>query len=261
MLLQNKTAIIYGAGGAVGSVVATAFAKEGAHVFLAGRTIDVLEAVATTIRQQGGKATASVADALNKHAVEKHLQEVVQQTGRVDISFNVIGLEDEHGMPLTTIAQQQFVLPIVNAMNSHFITATVAARYMQQQQSGVIMALTANASRTPFENLGGFGVACAAIEAFCRQLAVEEGRHGIRVVCLRSAGSPDAPGVDKVFHLHAANEGITRQAFEDNLAQRTMLKRLPRLKEIAEAAVLMASDKASAITAAIINVTCGEIAD
>jgi NAD(P)-dependent dehydrogenase (short-subunit alcohol dehydrogenase family) len=146
-------------------------------------------------------------------------------------------------------------------MNSHFITATAAARQMQQQKSGVILALTANAAREPFENIGGFGVACAAIEALCRQLAVEEGRHGIRVVCLRSAGSPDAPGVDKVFHLHAANEGITRQAFEDNLAQRTMLKRLPRLKEIADAAVLMASDKASAITAAVINVTCGEMAD
>ncbi|MEI9912595.1 MAG: SDR family oxidoreductase [Bacteroidota bacterium] len=104
-------------------------------------------------------------------------------------------------------------------------------------------------------------MACAAIEGFCRQLAVEEGKHGIRVVCIRSAGSPDAPGVDEVFNLHAKNAGISREAFETEFAERTMLKRLPRLAEIGNAAVLIASDNASAITAAVINVTCGELAD
>lgn len=142
-------------------------------------------------------------------------------------------------------------------MNTHFITATAATRYMEKQGSGVILAITANAARKPYLNSGGFGVACAAIEAFCRQLSVEEGKHGIRVVCIRSAGSPDAPGVDKVFHLHAKNAGVSREAFETEFAERTMLKRLP----IANAAVLMASDNASAITAAVINVTCGELAD
>jgi 3-oxoacyl-[acyl-carrier protein] reductase len=132
---------------------------------------------------------------------------------------------------------------------------------MQKQGTGVILALTANAGYKPYENVGGFGVACAAIEGFCRQMAMEAGKHGIRVVCLRSAGSPDSPGVDEVFNLQAKNAGITREAFENNFAERTMLKRLPKLSEIGNAAVLMASGKASAITAAVINITCGEIAD
>jgi 3-oxoacyl-[acyl-carrier protein] reductase len=55
--------------------------------------------------------------------------------------------------------------------------------------SGVILALTAQVARSPYPNVGGFGVACAAIEGFCRQLAAEVGPQGIRVVCLRSAGS------------------------------------------------------------------------
>jgi NAD(P)-dependent dehydrogenase (short-subunit alcohol dehydrogenase family) len=136
-----------------------------------------------------------------------------------------------------------------------------AIRQMRQKGSGVILAITANAGRKPYVDVGGFGVACAAIEGFCRQLAMEEGKHGIRVVCLRSAGSPDSPGVDEVFRLHAQNAGISREAFETEFAERTMLKRLPRLHEVANAAVLVAADHASAITAAVINVTCGELAD
>jgi NAD(P)-dependent dehydrogenase (short-subunit alcohol dehydrogenase family) len=185
----------------------------------------------------------------------------VELAGSIDISFNAISLEDVHGIPVVNMQHEQFALPVFNAVTTHFFTATAAARQMAIQGSGVILALTANAGHHPYANVGGFGVACAAIEAFCRQLAVEEGQHGIRVICLRSAGSPDAPGVDEVFNQHAHSSGITRQQFEASFADRTMLKRLPKLSEVASTAVLMASDKASAITAAVINVTCGEIAD
>ena len=91
--------------------------------------------------------------------------------------------------------------------------------------------------------------------------AAEVGSHGVRVICLRSAGSPDTPGVDAVWRRHADEAGVSRDAWEAGIADRTMLKRLPRLAELAGAAALMASDHASAMTAAIANVTCGEIAD
>jgi NAD(P)-dependent dehydrogenase (short-subunit alcohol dehydrogenase family) len=261
MLLKNKTAIIYGGAGAVGGAVAKAFAREGAQVFLGGRTLKNLEAVANEINQSGGKATAVKVDALNEKEVEKAVKDLVQQTGSIDISFNLIGISDVQGDALTKMEYENFSLPISLAVQSHFITATIAARYMQRKKSGVILALTANVARKPYENSGGFGVACAAIEGICRQLALEEGKHGIRVVCLRSAGSPDAPGVDEVFHKHAENAGISREKFEEEFAERTMLKRLPRLAEVANAAVLMATDLASAITAEVTNLTGGELAD
>jgi NAD(P)-dependent dehydrogenase (short-subunit alcohol dehydrogenase family) len=261
MLLKNKNAVIYGAGGAIGRAIAEAFAREGAHVFLAGRTISTLEAVAAKIAHAGGIAETAKVDALNKQAVEKYLNEVVKKAGRIDISFNAIGIEDTHGSPLTRMECDTFILPVNNAMTTHFITATAAARHMIKSGAGVILAITAVVAAKPSENDGGFGVACAAIEGFCRQMAVETGRYGIRVVCLRSAGSPDAPGVDKVFKLHAKNAGITRKKFEAGLAERTMLKRFPKLDEVANAAVLMVSDKASAVTAEVVNLTCGEIAD
>ncbi|MCW3120226.1 MAG: Short-chain dehydrogenase/reductase [Chitinophagaceae bacterium] len=261
MLLKDKIAIIFGGGGAIGGAVAKAFAGEGARVFLAGRSIEKLEAVVRQISGAGGRVEIARIDALNKQEVENQLNEIVKKTGSIDISFNAIGLNDTQGLPLTEMVYDQFASPIITAMQGYFITSAAVVKHMRKKGTGVILAITANAGRKPYPNTGGFGVACAAIEGYCRQLAAEVGEQGIRVVCIRSAGSPDAPGVDEVFKLHAKNAGITREAFDAGFADSTMLKRLPKLNEVANVALLMASDKASAITAAVVNVTCGELAD
>jgi 3-oxoacyl-[acyl-carrier protein] reductase len=261
MLLQNKNAVIYGAGGAIGSAVARAFAREGARVFLAGRTLETLTVVAKEISDAGGAAEAAQVDALDERAIENHLEEIISKAGSINISFNVIGLGDTQGAPLVEMKHQRFTLPIETAMRTHFLTSTAAARHMAKKNSGVILALTAQVTRKPYPNVGGFAVAGAVIEAFLRQLAFEVGPQGIRVVCLRSAGSPDTPGVAEVHRLHAQNAGVSLEEFETQIAEKTMLKRLPKLAEVADVAVLMASDRANIITGAITNVTCGEIVD
>jgi 3-oxoacyl-[acyl-carrier protein] reductase len=261
MLLEKKIAVIYGGAGAVGRAVALAFAGEGAHVFLAGRTKESLAVVVEEIRKEGGVASFAVVDAFDKESVEQFQNTVVEGAGSLDISFNLIGLDDIQGVSLTEMAETPFTSPIVNAMRTQLLTATAAARQMAKNQTGVILALTAQVGHTPASNVGGFGVACAAIEGFCRQLACEVGARGVRVVCLRSAGSPDAPGVHEVLQQHAKKAGMSGEAFVRKLAEQTLLKRLPRLDEVASAAVLMASDKASAITGTVINVSCGEVVD
>ena len=67
MSLEGKTAVIYGGGGSIGGAVARAFAREGAGVFLAGRTLERLEAVANEIRKAGGMAEVAEVDALDEH--------------------------------------------------------------------------------------------------------------------------------------------------------------------------------------------------
>jgi len=259
-MLAGKTAVIYGASGAMGSAIARAFAREGAQVHLAARTRDPLDRLARELAQGGARATPAVVDAMDLDAVEKHLAEIVRD-GAIDISFNLIGIGGDQGRPLTEMTGASFDEPVANAMRTHFITATAAARHMQKCGSGVILALTAQVARKPYVASGGFGVACAAIEGLCRQLAVELGPRGIRVVVLRSAGSPDAPGVSSAIDSHAQLAGVKREAFEARIAEKTMLRRMPKMAEIANAAVLMASDRASAVTGAVLNVTCGEIAD
>ena len=258
-LLAGKRAVIYGAAGAMGSAVARAYAREGAQVFLAGRTLERVQSLAEELTRSGASATAAGFDALDRAAVEKHLDEVVGSAGGVDISFNLIGLGGDQGQPLTSMTQAGFAVAIDNAMRTHFLTATAAARRMKA--GGVILALTAQVARKPYVGSGGFGVSCAAIEGLWRQLAIELGPGGIRLVTLRSSGSPDAPGVAAAITEHAKSAGVTLEAFEARIAEKTMLKHMPKMAEIANAAVLAASDHASSMTAAVLNCTCGEIAD
>jgi NAD(P)-dependent dehydrogenase (short-subunit alcohol dehydrogenase family) len=260
-LLAGKTAVIYGAAGAIGGSVSRAFAREGARLFLAGRTLTTLQALAEEVSEAGARATPAVVNALDRDSVEKHLDEVVRVAGGLDISFNLIGLGGEQGSNLTTMSFDAFEVPITNAMRAHFLTATAAARHMEKRGAGVILALTAQVARKPYTGSGGFGVACAAMEGLWRQLAIELGPRGVRLITLRSSGSPDTPGVAAAVAQHARAAGVSVDAFEARIAEKTMLRRMPKMAEIADAAVLMASDRASAITAAITNATCGEIAD
>ncbi|MBB5294962.1 SDR family NAD(P)-dependent oxidoreductase [Deinococcus metallilatus] len=254
MLLQDKVAIIYGAGGAVGGAVAQAFTRHGAQVYLTGRTLAAVQATATRLQHTGRVADAACVDATDAAQVQSYLDRIIARTGRLDISFHAVGLEDVQGAPLLEMSLADVARPVERAVKTQFITATSAARQMVQAGSGVILGITAE---VPGTNTGGFGIACAATELLFKQLALEVGRHGVRALCLRSSGSPDAPGVDEVFEQHARLRGLTRAAFEAQLGQGLALKRLPKLAEIGDAAVLAASDLASAMTVSSLNVTCG----
>jgi NAD(P)-dependent dehydrogenase (short-subunit alcohol dehydrogenase family) len=245
----------------MGSAVARAFAHEGAQVFLAGRTFVNVETLAREINKTGARAFPAALDALDGASVEKHLADVVRQHGRVDVSFNLIGLGGKQGDPLTSMNVNSFSEAITQAMRTHYLTATGAARHMSARKSGAILALTAQVARKPYAGSGGFGVACAAIEGLWRQLAVELGPVGIRLVTIRSSGSPDTPGVRDAVAEHARLASVTREAFEARIAEKTMLRRMPLMAEIANLATLAASDRASPLTAAVLNATCGEIAD
>jgi len=253
MLLQNKNAVIYGAGGSLGGTIAKAFAKEGAHVFLTGHHEASLLDVAAIIRQNGGKATIAVADALIPAAVADHLRGIATAAGTIDISMNLIGLEDTQDIPLTDMELDAFLKPLDRAMRSHFITATAAARIMKQQASGVILSLTATPGGIGYPLTGGFGPACCAIESFSRNLASELGPHGIRVVNIRSAGSPDS----QVFRDFKAMNAALSDVVLGNMRNDTMLKELPLMQDIADAAVFLSSGMASKITGTTLDLTVG----
>jgi 3-oxoacyl-[acyl-carrier protein] reductase len=260
-LLEGKNAVIYGAAGGVGSAVAKAFAREGATVFLSGRNLSSLQKVAQEISKTGGNAKAAQVDALDPGGVEDHLRGIVADAGRIDISFNLISSRVGMGRALTQLTGDQFDQFAFTNVRSNFLTATAAARRMEKQGSGVILALTASVARIPKPNLGFFPMAGAALEALCRQLALEAGPKGVRVVCLRTGGTPDNPVLQEVYAELARVRGTTKDEVEASEARNLALKRLPLLPEVANAAVLLASDYASAITATVADASCGDIVD
>lgn len=261
MLLKDRTAVVYGGSGAVGGAVSKALAREGARVFLAGRTRSALEAVAEEIRNAGGKADVAPVDATDHDAVAAHLRGVAAVAGPVKIMFNAVGLDDTQGDPLTEMSREKFIAPVVTAMKTWFSTGTAAARHMRENGGGVIMGISANAAREAYSVMGGFGVATGAVEHFIRHLAVENGPFGVRCVCVRSPGSPDAPGVREALELHAKAEGITLEEMERRAGADTPLRRLTPLAQIADVAVLLASDYAACMTATVANATGGAQVD
>ncbi len=261
MLLEGKNAVVYGASGSIGCRVSTCFAREGARVHLCGRSASALEKVAQQLVAEGGSAYTHALDASSIDAVSEHLDRVQREHGTVDISFNLIGVQDSQGMPLVEMSLEAFERPIAVGTTAHFATATEAAKRMLLQGKGVIMALTATPARLALPLVGGFGSYCAAIEGFYRTLAAEVGASGVRVCWLRSAGSPETFVADVASDQLGKAAGISDDDYLMELQNATLLQRFPRADEVAETATLIASDRAAAMTAAAINVTCGQIAD
>jgi NAD(P)-dependent dehydrogenase (short-subunit alcohol dehydrogenase family) len=170
MILKNKVAVIYGAGGAIGGSVARGFANEGAKVFLTGHIKAAVESVANDIVSAGGSAEAAEVDALDEQAIDQHLQSVIGKAGRVDISFNAVGMPAKKilGVPLADMDVKQFSLPIATYTTSYFLTARLAARRMLSNKSGVIMTVSALPARMGSPMNGGYGPAKAAMEALTR---------------------------------------------------------------------------------------------
>jgi NAD(P)-dependent dehydrogenase (short-subunit alcohol dehydrogenase family) len=256
MLLDNKNAVIYGGGGSIGGAVARTFAREGARVFLAGRTLKSLEAVAADIIAAGGSAEVAEVDALDEQAVNEHAQRVVAQAGSLDVSFNLVTRGDKQGVPLTEMTVADFTAPITNGVLSTFLTARAAARQMSRQGSGVILSLTSGSSRGTAPMMGGTGPADAAVETFLRYLAAEIGPAGVRVVGIHTAAVQETLTKEGLAEVGGENVPDPEQVIQ-MISQMTLLKRAPRLPEVAETAAFLASDRASGITSSIINVTCG----
>ena len=259
MMLTNKVAVIYGAGGAIGAAVARAFAREGATLFLTGRQRAPVEAVAHEI----GSAEAAEVDALDEQAIDRHLASIIEKAGRIDISVNAVGIPDTKilGVPLIELDAEQFSLPIAAYTTSYFLTARLGARRMLANNSGVIMTVTALHSRTGIPLVGGYGPAMAAKEALTRDLSAELAPHGIRVVGLRPQAMPETATIKEAFEARANVLGITWEQWQQVLASRTHARRLMTLAEMADAAVFIASDRASGLTGTTVNLTLGCLDD
>lgn len=240
MLLKNRTAIVHGGSGSIGSAVAQAYAREGAEVHLTGRTRGPLEEVAHRIRDKGGVAYVEVLDVVDREAATRHAAAVADRSGGIDVCFDATFNDDIQGTPLVDMPVGDVLQPVAKAVTSTFTVATAAARHMVTRGTGAILVMAGGREAIP--NLGGSHVAWAAVAGLCRQLAAELGPQGVRVSWLLSPGSPELGEPDPD-------------------ADRLLLPRRPSYDDVANAAVFAASDWAATMTATEINLTGGAVVD
>jgi 3-oxoacyl-[acyl-carrier protein] reductase len=250
MLLTDKTAIVYGGAGAIGSAAARAFAREGAAVHLTGRTLSTLDKVAGEIREAGGTASTAELDAFDEAAVRAHADEVASR-GRLDISFNAVYHPDHFGKPITEMTYADLEEDVTRRLRTMWITVSAATPHMIEQGDGVI--LTFGGDGPPTANLGGLQVAFGAVEALRRVLSKELGPKGIRVITLQTGGIPDSLA-DKV-------PAKVRAAIAKETDEATMLGRSATLADVGNAAAFAASDWARSLTATKLNITGGASVD
>jgi 3-oxoacyl-[acyl-carrier protein] reductase len=222
-------------------------------VFLTGRNIDSVQKTADEILKLGGNAEVDVVDGLNEKAVNNHIEGVVKKAGTVDISFNATGVDIVMNVPLVDISTDDFVSPITMTTQTLFITAKASAKVMMKQKSGVILTLTTTPGGIGYPYTGGFAPACCAVENFSKNLAIELGVYGIRVVNMRSGGSPDS----RIFKNAIDTQPEVMARVLKQMEADTILKKLPLMADIANLAVFLSSDLAGKITGVTVDVSSG----
>jgi len=263
-ILENKHAVVFGAGGSIGAAVAKQFAAEGAEVFLAGRTRSNVEEVTKQITAAGGRAHTAVIDALDDAAVNGYIESIVKQTGSIDIVFNAVGplaKEYGNGKHATDLAIEEFMVPLTTVVKSQFITARAAARHMVKQHSGVIIFLTGSPARGHVEGATAIGSAFGAIESVMENLAVEVSPSGVRVVCLRTTANTNSRTIQQTMDALAGKMNVTKDQMIARIASQNFLKVPASISDTAEAAVFLASDRARMMTGTVVNSTAGAAAD
>ncbi len=249
MLLENKNAVIYGGGGAIGGAATQGFAREGARVFLAGRTRPKLEAVAERIRAAGGTAETAEVDALDEAAVDQHADAVAREAGSFDISFNLISHGNVFGQLLAEMSYDDFSGPVSIAVKTQFLTGKAAARHMTAQGSGVILMFGGSGGTVP--RIGATQIAFDAVEGLRRQWAVELAEHGVRVVTIRTGGVPESIPAD----FEARDQIVA------GIEGQTMLGRPATLADVDNVAAFVASDQARTLTSTAVNISCGAVVE
>jgi len=263
-ILHGKDAVVFGAGGTIGAAVAKEFAAEGAQVFLVGRSKSNLERVATEIASNGGAAQTAVVDTLDDGAVNEYIDGVVRQTGKVDVLLDASGpLAKEYGNAKVAVdlPVDEFLVPLQTMVKSRFITARAAARQMIRQRSGVIIFVTGSPARPHVPGATAIGAAFAAMENLTQNLAFEVSPFGVRVVCLRTLANIDSRSIQDTMELIAGQLNITKDQAMAQIAQSNFLKTAATVQDTANAAVLIASDRARMMTATVVNATAGAALD
>jgi len=263
-LLNGKNAVVFGAGGSIGAAVAKEFAKEGARVFLAGRTKASLEAVAKQITTSGGAAQTAVVDTLNDLAVNEYLDGIVKRTGKIDTVIDLAGplaKEYGNGKMAVDLPVEEFMAPLETMVRSRFITARAAARHMIKQHSGMIILVTGSPARPHVPGATAIGAAFAVMENLAGNLAFEVSPLGVKVVCLRTTANIDSRSIQDTMGFLAGQMNITKDQAMAQIGQLNFLKVHATVQDTANAAMLIASDRARMLTGTVVNATAGAALD
>ena len=245
MKLRDKVALVTGGGSGIGAASCYAFAREGARVAVANRTLAKAEAVARGIEEKGGRSIAIGADVALSADVQRMIDRTVAELGVPGILFNSAGISPAGR--ITDISEADWDECLSIDLKSVFLTARCAIPLMTEQGGGVILNTAGTFGMRAAVNKSAYSVAKAGVINLTRSIALDYARDNIRcnVIC---PGYVDTPLNDSLAHAE-------RDAFLD---QYQPMRGIISADEVAEMAVYLASDAAKMITGQIFVLDGGQ---
>ena len=234
--LENKVALITGAGRGIGRSIATRFAREGADLFLNATRMETLEETKKLAEVSGTRIEMFPMDVSDRDGVEKMVKQAIDSFGKIDILVNNAGIHRP-----SLFQDYQFKdfddMMKVNVYGT-FNVSQFVVRHMLQNQSGKIINIASTAGKWASFGQSGYNTSKHAVVGMTRCLALELGASGINVNAI-------CPGVVETDML---GSGPIKEQVIEAVSQRVALKRVIQPEEVAELALYLASDAASGMT-------------
>lgn len=261
MRLEKKVAIITGGGKGIGKATALAFAREGASVMIAGRTLSALESTCREIEAQGGKASLVQTDVSVEDQVKRLASETINRFGQVDILVNNSGIAG----PTARVADMdlaQWNETLAVDLTGSMLCAREVLKHMVPRRTGSIINVVSEGGRSG-DGRSGYPMRAAycsskmGLIGLTETLSIENGEYGIRVNAI-SPGPILGDRIISVLKKRVAETGKTLEEMSATLAASNSLNRLATEEECASVALFLASDESSGMTGVTLPVSCGQ---
>ena len=255
MRLKDKVAIVTGAGQGIGKVIALTFAREGAKVVLAARSVANLEAAAAEMPE--GASLVAPTDLTDEAAIKALVERTLAEHGTIDILVNNSGVAGPTKACEDVTREDWEQCFDVNVTGTFLMTKHVIPT-MKKNRYGRILNISSMSGKRPLPNRTPYTASKMAVIGLTRTLAFELGEYGITVnaVC---PGATSGPRIDSVIENMAQSFGTTFEEAKATFTAPAALKTLVDAEDHAALCVFLASEEAAHMTAQDINVTGGLI--
>jgi NAD(P)-dependent dehydrogenase (short-subunit alcohol dehydrogenase family) len=253
--LDGKVAVITGGGRGIGREIARQFVAEGAVVALAAPEADEIEATADEIEAGGGRALPVVTDIREPDQLTRLADTVTAELGVPDVLVNNSGIAGPNSV-LWEIDPAEWDETIRINLTGTYLCCRAFLPAMVARESGSIVVIGSTTGKCPEPGRTPYAASKRGLVGLVRTLAWELGEHGIRVNLI-SPGSVEGPRIEAVMEGRAERQGQTVEEIKDEVMASSPLGRLTRPRDVAAAAVFLASEDATSITGEDLNVTAG----